>query len=441
MTAPPNDTAESTAPVNNPRRVSIASMIGSAVESYDFFIYGTAAAAYFGSVFFHADEPIVGVLASFATLAVGFVMRPVGGYLAGHFGDRFGRKAVLFWSLVVMGIGTVLIGVLPTYDQIGVLAPILLIVLRMVQGVGFGAEWGGAVLMAVEHAPAHRRGFFGAIPQIGIPLGLVLANGAFLLSSALFDGDWVWRAPFLASAVMVAVGIYVRLGVSESPAFEEIKDANEIHRQPALEVIRSDWRMILRIIGLRLAETGGYYVATSFVLSYVGLASISSKTDVLTGTLVGSALGVASLPLFGALSDRIGRKPVFLIGSVFTIAFGIPMFLLINTGAFIMIVVAVALALLLSHDPIFAVESSWFSEQFPANVRSSGISLGYNGASVIVGFVPFVATLVYGAMGWLGPALLFVAMGIISTALAVRTRETAPAKASSETPTPQVQVA
>ncbi|MCW1822933.1 hypothetical protein A5731_20845 [Mycolicibacterium conceptionense] len=420
-------TAKPTVAADDPRRVSLASMIGSAVESYDFFIYGTAAAAYFGSVFFHADEPIVGVLASFATLAVGFVFRPVGGYLAGHFGDRFGRKAVLFWSLVVMGVGTVLIGVLPTYQQIGVLAPILLIVLRMVQGIGFGAEWGGAVLMAVEHAPPHRRGLFGAVPQIGIPLGLVLANGAFLLSSALFDGDWVWRAPFLASSVMIAIGIYVRLGVSESPDFEKVKEANEIHRQPALEVIRSDWRMILRIIGLRLAETGGYYVSTSFVLSYVGLAAISSKNDVLAGTLIGSALGLASLPLFGALSDRIGRKPVFLIGSVFTIAFGIPMFLLINTGAFVMIVVAVALALLLSHDPIFAVESSWFSEQFPANVRSSGISLGYNGASVIVGFVPFIATLVYGSMGWLGPALLFILMGVISTALAVRTRETAPA--------------
>ncbi|CDP88746.1 MULTISPECIES: MFS transporter [Mycolicibacterium] len=420
-------TANPTVAADDPRRVSLASMIGSAVESYDFFIYGTAAAAYFGSVFFHADEPIVGVLASFATLAVGFVFRPVGGYLAGHFGDRFGRKAVLFWSLVVMGVGTVLIGVLPTYQQIGVLAPILLIVLRMVQGIGFGAEWGGAVLMAVEHAPPHRRGLFGAVPQIGIPLGLVLANGAFLLSSALFDGDWVWRAPFLASSVMIAIGIYVRLGVSESPDFEKVKKANEIHRQPALEVIRSDWRMILRIIGLRLAETGGYYVSTSFVLSYVGLAAISSKNDVLAGTLIGSALGLASLPLFGALSDRIGRKPVFLIGSVFTIAFGIPMFLLINTGAFVMIVVAVALALLLSHDPIFAVESSWFSEQFPANVRSSGISLGYNGASVIVGFVPFIATLVYGSMGWLGPALLFILMGVISTALAVRTRETAPA--------------
>ncbi|MEN3219456.1 MFS transporter [Mycolicibacterium porcinum] len=420
-------TANQTVAADDPRRVSLASMIGSAVESYDFFIYGTAAAAYFGSVFFNADEPIVGVLASFATLAVGFVFRPVGGYLAGHFGDRFGRKAVLFWSLVVMGVGTVLIGVLPTYQHIGVLAPILLILLRMVQGVGFGAEWGGAVLMAVEHAPPHRRGLFGAVPQIGIPLGLVLANGAFLLSSALFDGDWVWRAPFLASSVMVAIGIYVRLGVSESPDFEKVKEANEIHRQPAVEVIRSDWRMILRIIGLRLAETGGYYVSTSFVLSYVGLAAISSKNDVLAGTLIGSALGLASLPLFGALSDRIGRKPVFLIGSVFTIAFGIPMFLLINTGAFVMIVVAVALALLLSHDPIFAVESSWFSEQFPANVRSSGISLGYNGASVIVGFVPFIATLVYGSMGWLGPALLFILMGVISTALAVRTRETAPA--------------
>jgi MFS transporter, MHS family, shikimate and dehydroshikimate transport protein len=432
---------EPVAATDDPRRVSVASMIGSAVESYDFFIYGTAAAAYFGSVFFNAHEPIVGVLASFATLAVGFVFRPVGGYLAGHFGDRFGRKAVLFWSLVVMGIGTVLIGALPTYSQIGVLAPILLIVLRMVQGVGFGAEWGGAVLMAVEHAPARRRGLFGAVPQVGIPLGLVLANGAFLLSNALFDGDWVWRAPFLASAVMIAIGIWVRLGVSESPDFEKVKEANEIRRTPALDVIRSDWRTILRIIGLRLAETGGYYVSTSFVLSYVGLAAISSKTDVLTGTLIGSALGIASLPLFGALSDRIGRKPVFLIGSVFTIAFGVPMFLLINTGALVMIIVAVALALLFSHDPIFAVESSWFAEQFPADVRSSGISLGYNGASVIVGFVPFVATLVYGAMGWFGPALLFIAMGVISTVLAVRTPETAPARNVSATSAPSVQVA
>ncbi|GAA5060617.1 MFS transporter [Nocardia callitridis] len=424
----PDDAVERDAEAtrDNPAAVSLASMIGSAVEAYDFFIYGTAAAAYFGSVFFHADEPIVGVLASFATLAVGFLMRPVGGYLAGHFGDRVGRKAVLFWSLLIMGVGTVTIGVLPTYGQVGIIAPILLILLRMVQGVGFGAEWGGAVLMAVEHAPQRRRGLFGAIPQIGIPLGLLLANGTFLVSNALFDGDWVWRAPFLASAVMVAIGIYIRLGIQESPAFEAVKSNNAIVERPALQVIRTDWRVILKIIGLRLAETGGYYIATSFVLSYIGLAALSSETDVLIGTLVGSALGVASLPLFGALSDRIGRKPVFLIGSVFTIVFGFPMFLLINTGAVIMVVVAVALALVLSHDPIFAVESSWFSEQFPANVRSSGISLGYNGASVVVGLIPFLATLIYGAFGWGGPALLFVVLGVISTACAFFTPETAP---------------
>jgi MFS family permease len=409
-------------------KASVASMIGSAVESYDFFIYGTASAAYFGSVFFAAQEPIVGVLASFATLAVGFFMRPLGGYLAGHFGDRLGRKVVLFWSLIIMGAATVLVGVLPTYEQAGVLAPILLILLRMVQGIGFGAEWGGAVLMSVEHAPKARRGFFGAVPQIGIPAGLLLANGAFLLSAQLFEGDMVWRAPFLASLIMVVVGIFIRLSIKESPDFEKMKQDKTIMKQPALEVIRRDWRIILKIMGLRLAETGGYYITTSFVLSYVGLAAITDKSNVLIGTMVGSALGLVSHLIYGALSDRIGRKPVFLMGSIFTIAFGIPMFLLINTGSVIMIVVAVAISLLFSHDPIFAVESSWFSEQFPANMRSSGISLGYNGASLVAGVLPFLAVAAFGWISWIGPALMVVALGVISTAVAMFVKETAPVK-------------
>jgi MFS family permease len=416
-------------PGDKAAKVSFASMVGSAVESYDFFIYGTAAAGWFGQVFFHTTEPIVGILAAFATMAVGFFMRPLGGYLAGHFGDRLGRKTVLLWSLLAMGGATVLIGALPTYAQVGVIAPILLIVLRMIQGIGFGAEWGGAVLMACEHAPAHRRGFFGAVPQIGIPLGLLMANGAFLLSAAVLEGDWVWRAPFLASVLMVGVGTWIRLGVSESPEFEKMKAENTVIKQPALQVLKNDWRKVLQIAGLRLAETGGYYIATSFMLSYVLLAGVATRNNVLWGTLIGSALGLGSHLLYGALSDRIGRKPVFLLGSLFTIAFGIPMFMLINTGVVPMVIVAVALSLLLSHDPIFAVEASWFTEQFPANVRSSGISLGYNVASLVAGTLPFIATALFAKVGWMGPAVLFSLLGVVSTLCALKMRETAPAVA------------
>lgn len=410
---------------DNPIKVSVASMIGTVVESYDFFIYATAAATYFGTVFFHSEDPIVGALASFATLAIGFLFRPLGGYLAGHFGDRIGRKRILIWSLVVMGVVTTLIGVLPTYDMIGIGAPVMLIVLRAVQGIAYGAEWGGAVLMAVEHAPAHRRGFFGALPQIGIPGGLLVANGTILLTSGL-PGDWAWRVPFLLASVMVVVGLFIRLKVAESPEFETAREQGQVLKQPALEAIKQDWRSILRIIGLRLAETGGYYVTTAFTVTYVGLATITDKSDVLVGTLVGSALGLVSHLLYGAWSDRIGRKRVFLLGSVFTILFGIPMFLMVNTGSLLMIVVAISLSLLLSHDPIFAVESSWFSEQFPANRRTSGISLGYNGAAIVAGFLPFIATAAYGWMGWLGPALLFMLLGVISTLTALTARETAP---------------
>jgi MFS family permease len=414
-------------------KVAFASMVGSAVEAYDFFIYGTAAAAYFGKVFFATSVPLIGILASFATMAVGFLMRPLGGYLAGHYGDRVGRKSVLLWSLLAMGLATVLIGALPTYAQAGVIAPILLILLRMVQGIGFGAEWGGAVLMACEHAPPRRRGFFGAVPQVGIPLGLLLANGAFLLSGSLFEGDWVWRAPFLVSIVMVAIGFFIRMRIAESPDFEKMKAEKKIVRQPAIEVLRSDWRSVVKIVGLRLAETGGYYLTTSFMLSYVVLAGVSTTRQVLIGTLIGSAIGLVSHLVYGAWSDRIGRKPVFLLGSCFTILFGIPMFLMINTGAAAMVVMAISMSLLLSHDPIFAVEPAWFSEQFPANVRSSGISLGYNGASLIAGLLPLIATGLYGWVGWMGPAVLFSMLGVVSTWCSFAMRETAPAVTESVT--------
>lgn len=225
---------------------------------------------------------------------------------------------------------------------------------------------------------------------------------------------------------MVAIGMFIRMNIEESPAFEEAKAQNKIVAQPALEVIRSDWRSILKIIGMRLAETGGYYLTTSFMLSYVVLAGVSTSRQVLIGTFIGSGLGLISHLIYGALSDKIGRRPVFLIGSIFTILFGIPMFLLINTGAAVMVVVAIALSLLLSHDPIFAVEPSWFCEQFPPHLRSSGISLGYNGASLVAGLLPMIATALYGVVGWMGPALIFTALGVISTLVAFSMRETAP---------------
>lgn len=217
------------------------------------------------------------------------------------------------------------------------------------------------------------------------------------------------------------------MSVSESPEFEAVKAENKVMKQPALEVIKSDWRSILKIIGLRMAETGGYYITTSFMLSYVALAHVSTTRHILWGTLIGSAIGLVSHLIYGALSDKIGRRPVFMFGALFTIAFGVPMFMLINTGAIIMVIVAVALSLLFSHDPIFAVEASWFSEQFPANVRSSGISLGYNGASVIAGLLPIIATGMFGAFGWIGPALMFSALGVVSACCALTMKETAPA--------------
>lgn len=413
---------------DNPVKVSIASMIGTAVESYDFFIYGTAAAAYFGTVFFNAENPFIGVLASFATLAIGFLFRPLGGYLAGHYGDRIGRKTVLIGALTVMGVATFLIGFLPTYAMVGVLAPILLVLLRAIQGIGYGAEWGGAVLMAVEHSPAKRRGFFGSIPQIGIPAGLLLANGTFLLSATIFEGDWVWRVPFLLSAVMVVIGLWIRLGISESPEFKKMQVAGEIHKRPVIEMFKRDWRNVLRIIGLRLAETGGYYITTSFMISYVVLAGITETPYVLLGTIIGSALGLGTHLAYGALSDRVGRKTVYLIGSIFTILFAFPMFALINTGVTVMVVVAICLSLIFSHDPIFAVEASWFSELFPRDVRSSGISLGYNGAAIVAGLLPFTAVALFGWIGWVGPAILFALLGVISTITALFTKETAPVK-------------
>jgi MFS family permease len=405
------------------RRVTAGSVVGTTIENYDFLAYGTAAALYFGPAFFPSDDPIAGTLLAFATLAAGFLMRPIGGAIGGHFGDRMGRKPVLVAALLLMGVSTVLIGVLPTYDQVGVLAPILLITLRLLQGIGYGAEWGGAILMTFEHAPRRRKGFFSAIPQAGVPLGLLLANVVFL-STAGIDSSLAWRLPFLFSAVLIGAGIIIRLKVSESPEFEEVAEKAEAVRFPILDVLRNDGTTVLRVIGLRIAETGAFYITVTFLLSYLTTTGVADRGVGLTALIVASAIGLGTTPMFGALSDRFGRRPVYAAGCALTVVFGFPLFLLVNSGATIAIILAVIVAQAIAHDCLAGVQGAYFSELFSTRTRLSGASLGYQLSASISGFMPLIATALAASFGWTGVAVLFSAVGVVGLIAVAATRET-----------------
>lgn len=403
------------------KRVTAGSLVGTTIENYDFLAYGTAAALYFGDAFFPGEDPAAGTLLAFATLAAGFLMRPIGGIIGGHFGDRVGRKPVLVAALLLMGVSTVAIGFLPTYDQVGILAPILLVALRLLQGIGYGAEWGGAILMTFEHAPRRRRGFFAAIPQAGVPLGLLLANIVFL-STAGIDSELAWRLPFIASALLIGAGIVIRLKVPESPEFEEVRE--ETVRSPVLHVLRHDATTVLRVIGLRLAETGAFYITVTFLLSYLVVNGIADRSVGLTAIVVASLLGLLTTPLFGALSDRFGRRPVYAAGCALTVAIGFPLFLLVNTGQTIAIVLAVIVAQAIGHDMLAGVQGAYFSELFQTRTRLSGASLGYQLSASVSGFVPLIATALAAAFGWVGVAVLFSVLGLIGLVTVASTRET-----------------
>jgi metabolite-proton symporter len=391
-----------------------AGAVGTTVEWYDYFIYGTAAAVVFNKLFFPTFDSLAGTLTAFATFGVGFLARPVGAVVFGHFGDRIGRKHMLVLSLLIMGIATAGIGVLPTYATIGVWAPILLVVLRLLQGFAVGGEWGGATVLMAEYSPPGKRGLYGSVVQIGSPAGLVLSSGGFALVKALPANDflaWGWRLPFLASLVMIAIGLYIRLNIVESAEFRETLARREQPRVPAVEVVRTSKKNLLIAMGARFAPDIGFYVCGTFIVTYASL-----RLHVATGTIlfvVAAAAFVEALviPLFGMLSDRIGRRAVYLGGAAFWIVFGFPFFWLVDTSSAPAVWLAIGLAFVIGHGSMWSIGGAMYSEMFDTKFRYSGVSLGYQFAAILGGGpAPFVATAL---IAWSGGASWPVALYLV----------------------------
>jgi MHS family shikimate/dehydroshikimate transporter-like MFS transporter len=415
----------------NLRKVIAASFIGTTIEWYDFFLYGTAAALVFGELFFPGSSPLIGTLSAFGTFAVGFAARPLGGLVFGHFGDRIGRKTMLVMSLLIMGVATFLIGCLPTHASIGILAPILLVVLRFAQGIGVGGEWGGAVLMSVEHAPKGRRGFYGSWPQMGVPAGLLLSTVAFTLVQNATTEDqfmaWGWRVPFLISIVLVAVGLFVRLAVLESPAFKEVKDSGTASDRPIVDVIKEHKHDVLTAMGMRIAENGTFYILTVFVLTYGEETLKLEKSTMLTGVIIAAAIGLFTIPFYGWMSDRVGRRKMYMGGAVFSLAFAFPFFMLVDTKEPVLIWLAIVLGVNVGHDLMYGPQAAYFSELFGTRVRYTGASIGYQLASVFAGgFAPLVAVALLAAGGDEPTlvALYMAAMALITVIATYYARET-----------------
>lgn len=405
-------------------------MIGTTIEWYDFFLYGTAAALVFNRLFFPASEPLVGTMLAFATYALGFFARPLGGIVFGHFGDRIGRKRLLMLSLVLMGAATVLIGCLPTHDQVGVLAPVLLIVLRLVQGFAVGGEWGGAVLIVAEHGDAARRGFWASWPQAGVAAGSLLASGVLaLMAGMLTDAEflaWGWRVPFLLSAVLIGVGWWVRTTVEESPAFREVAaEAEALPRAPVLEAIRRRPRELLTGGGLKFAENISYYIVTVFSITYVTQAIGLSRQVVLNAILIASAVHCVLIPAFGALSDRIGRRPVYAFGAFGMMLWAFAFFRLLDTANATLITVACVGALVF-HGAMYGPQAAFLAEMFPTRIRYSGASMSYQVTSIFAGsLAPLIAAALLQATGSGTPVAIYVAAASLLTGVAaLAARET-----------------
>lgn len=378
------------------RRVLVASVVGSSVEWFDYFLYGTVAALVFNQLFFVTNDPAFGTLYAFATFALAFFIRPLGGIIFSHIGDKIGRKKTLVLTLSFMGIATFLMGVLPTYGQIGMWAPVLLILLRLLQGLGLGGEWGGALLLAVEYAPKEKRGLFGSVPQMGVTIGMLMGTIALSIMTLLPEEQflsWGWRVPFLLSALLVIFGLWIRKGIEETPTFQKTQKEGEIPKLPIADTFKYHWREVLIATGAKVVETAPFYIFGTFIVSY-GTQNLNySQTATLTAVTIATIITTILMPIMGSLSDKVGRKKLYVGGTILMILYAFPYFWLIHQDSTGYLIVATVIGLGIIWAPITAVLGTMFSEIFSANVRYTGISLGYQiGAAVAGGTAPLIAT-------------------------------------------------
>jgi len=409
------------------RRVLSASLIGTAVEWYDFFIYGSAAALIFGPQFFPTDDPLAGTLAAFATFAVGFIARPLGGVIMGHYGDRIGRKSMLMFSMMLMGIATVGIGLLPNYAAIGMWAPVMLVILRLLQGVGVGGEWGGAVLMAVEYSPSNKRALYGAFPQMGLPIGIIASNVVFIVVTNIMAPEmfqaWGWRIPFLFSAVLVGIALWIRLRVEDSPAFRKVQSKDEVAKAPLLDLLKNHLGTVLLAGAISIASPALGYLYSVWMLSHrENLGADGVSQNVMLALIIwGAVCHLVTVALGAVLADKFSQKRIFLWGAGLLAVFAFPFFWLVDTGAWYNIGIAFAL-MLLAQSLMAGPQAALVAELFPAEVRYSGASVAYQIGSILGGgFMPLIATSLYAAFNasWPIATYIFILAAVSFIAMAV----------------------
>lgn len=402
-TTPPATDPDAAAAPRIHWRVLIGSLSGSTIEWFDFLVYGTVAALVFNRTFFVTDDPFLSMMFSMASFALTFFFRPVGGVIFAHIGDRIGRKKTLFITLMLMGGGTVAIGLTPDYETIGIAAPLLLVLFRILQGVGIGGEWGGALLLSYEYAPKDRRGVYGAVPQMGISIGLALASGVIALLTLMPEDEflsWGWRIPFVASVVLLAVGMWIRSQVDETPAFRKVRESGTVVRLPIVEVLRNHWRAVLVAIGAKAAETGPFYIFGTYVIAYATNVLDVRDNVVLGAVAIAAIVATIWMPIFGRISDRVPRALLYRVVAALTIAYAFPYYLILGSGSELAVVVATVIGFGFLWGSVNAILGTLIAESFSPEIRYSGATLGYQlGAAIFGGTAPLIATALTAASG------------------------------------------